>query len=224
MRNRSGKPLKGSRDAVLAVWLVATLAVTACGPSSEPDAGDPPGGEQAQPAAPPPDRFGFGTPATHADIDAWDIDVMPDGTGLPDGEGTAASGAVVFAARCAACHGPDGRSGSGGALVSDPPQMAPPFGPRYDEWRGDRDDLPFTVGNYWPYATTLFDYIRRAMPAAEPGSLTADEVYGLVAWLLVQNAIIDDDLVVNARTLPGIEMPARDIFVADDRRGGPDVR
>lgn len=162
--------------------------------------------------------------ASHDEIAAWDIDVRPDGKGLPPGEGTAETGAQVFAQRCASCHGADGRGDTASPLVSDGPQVAPPFGPRYEEWRGDREDIPLTIGNYWPYATTLFDYIRRAMPAAEPGSLSADEVYGLVAWLLAGNGIIPEDLVLNAETLPSVEMPARSVFVPDDRRGGPQVR
>ena len=171
-----------------------------------------------------PEQFGFGTRATHAQIDAWDTDVMADGSGLPAGEGTAETGAAVFAQHCASCHGHDGEGGTGGVLVLAEPGPAPPFGPRYEEWRGDKEDVPFAVGNYWPYATTLFDYIRRAMPSSAPGSLEANQVYGLVAWLLVQNTIIPEDLVMNAETLPRVEMPARDIFVPDDRQGGAEVR
>lgn len=181
--------------------------------------------QQASPASvEAPDRFGFGQPATHAQIEAWDIDVMPDGTGLPDGEGTAESGAPVYTRQCASCHGREGEGGTGGALVGTQPGNGPPFGPRYEEWRGDGDDVPFTVGNYWPYATTLFDYISRAMPSSAPGSLGPDQVYGLVAWLLAKNEIIPTDAVMNAETLPQVEMPARTIFVPDDRRGGPEVK
>ena len=171
-----------------------------------------------------PSRFGFGKPATHAQIENWDIDVMPDGTGLPLGEGTVETGAIVFAQLCATCHGTKGEGGSGGPLVVYETAITPPFGPQYEEWRQGRDDVPFVIGNYWPHATTLFDYIRRAMPSQAPGSLNADEVYGLVAWLLVQNAIIPEDFVMNSETLPQIRMPARDLFVPDARRGGPEVR
>ena len=171
-----------------------------------------------------PTRFGFGTAATHAQIKNWDIDIMADGTGLPLGEGTAETGGIVFARSCAACHGTDGEGGSGGPLVVDEAAIAPPFGPQYEEWRQGREDVPFVIGNYWPYATTLFDYIRRAMPSQAPGSLNADEVYGLVAWLLAQNAIIPQDFVMNSETLSQIRMPARDLFVPDTRRGGPEVR
>ena len=162
-------------------------------------------------------RFGFGRPATAEDIAVWDIDVMPDGAGLPEGSGTAESGAPVYAAQCAVCHGPAGEGGVADRLVGYDPESTPPFGPRYEAWRAGRDDVAFSVGNYWPYATTLFDYIRRAMPSDAPGTLAPDEVYGLVAWILVENGIIAPDAVMNAETLPAVEMPARDIFVPQER-------
>ena len=168
-------------------------------------------------AAEQPERFGFGRPAAAEEIAAWDLDVRPDGTGLPEGEGTAASGAPIYAAQCAACHGPNGEGGIADRLVGYDPASTPPFGPRYEAWRGDGADVRFSVGNYWPYATTLYDYILRAMPSASPGSLAPDEVYGLVAWILAENGIIDRDAVMNASTLPAVEMPARDIFVPQER-------
>ena len=168
----------------------------------------------AQPQA---ERFGFGRPAAPEEIAAWDLDVRPDGTGLPEGEGTAASGAPLYAAQCAACHGANGEGGIADRLVGYDPASAPPFGPRYEAWRGDGPDVPFSVGNYWPYATTLYDYILRAMPTNEPGTLTPDQVYGLVAWILAENGIIPRDAVMNATTLPAVEMPARDIFVPQAR-------
>jgi cytochrome c len=149
---------------------------------------------------------------------------MPDGTGLPVGEGTVDTGATVYTEHCASCHGPEGEGGTAAALVGTVPGGGPPFGPRYEEWRGDRDHVPYTIGNYWPYATTLFDYVRRAMPSSAPGSLTDNQVYGLVAWLLARNEIIGNDAVMNAETLAAVEMPARDIFVPDDRRGGREVK
>ena len=160
-----------------------------------------------------PDQFGFGRPATHEEIAAWDIDVMADGAGLPDGEGTAESGGPIYARQCAACHGTEGEGRTAAPLVGYEPESTPPFGPRYEAWRGEGDDVPFTVGNYWPYATTLYDYIYRAMPSSAPGSLEPDEVYSLVAWILAENAFITDDAVMNATTLPAVEMPAREIFV-----------
>ncbi|MCY4077592.1 MAG: cytochrome c [Acidobacteria bacterium] len=163
------------------------------------------------------ERFGFGRPATPEEIAAWDLDVRPDGTGLPEGEGTAASGAPIYAVQCAVCHGPNGEGGIADRLVGYDPASTPPFGPRYEAWRGDGADVRFSVGNYWPYATTLYDYILRAMPSASPGSLAPDEVYGLVAWILAENGIIARDAVMNASTLPAVEMPARDIFVPQER-------
>ena len=163
------------------------------------------------------ERFGFGRPAAPEEIAAWDLDVRPDGTGLPEGDGTAASGAPIYAAQCAACHGSNGEGGIADRLVGYDPASTPPFGPRYEAWRGDRADVRFSVGNYWPYATTLYDYILRAMPSASPGSLAPDEVYGLVAWILAENGIIARDAVMNASTLPAVEMPARDVFVPQER-------
>ena len=164
-----------------------------------------------------PERFGFGRAATDAEIAAWDIDVRPDGAGLPAGEGTAASGAPIYARECASCHGAAGEGGVADPLVGYAPESTPPFGPRYEAWRGDGEDVRFTVGNYWPYATTLYDYILRAMPSDAPGTLQADEVYGLVAWILAENGIIDRAAVLDAATLPAVEMPARDIFVPQER-------
>jgi cytochrome c len=172
----------------------------------------------------PPQRFGFGAPAPRDLIAALDTDVRPDGTGLPPGRGTARDGAAIYARQCAACHGPNGEGGTADRLVGPEPTGVPPFGPAYDQWRGNRPDVPFTIGNYWPYATTIFDYVRRAMPPAAPGTLTADETYGVVAWLLAQNGIIGEEAVMSAETLPKVVMPARKMFVPDDRKGGRTVR
>jgi cytochrome c len=154
-----------------------------------------------------PVRFGLGRPATAAEVGRLDTDVRPDGTGLPAGSGTVAAGKAVYAARCAACHGVTGTEGPHNRLVA-----------RAD---GGKEK---TIGNYWPYATTLFDYVRRAMPYNAPGSLTDAEVYAVTAFLLHANGLIDSTLVLDARTLPAVAMPARPRFVPDDRRGGPEVR
>ncbi len=180
-------------------------------------AGGPAEAQAAGTAQPPAEPFGFGRPAAPDEIAAWDIDVMPDGAGLPEGSGTAASGAPVYAAQCAVCHGAAGEGGIADRLVGYDPDSTPPFGPRYEAWRAGRADVAFSIGNYWPYATTLFDYIRRAMPSNEPGTLAPDEVYGLVAWILAENGITAPDAVMNAETLPAVEMPARDIFVPQQR-------
>ena len=151
----------------------------------------------------PPGPFGFGRDATEDEILAWDIDVDPSGEGLPPGSGAAAEGDQVWRAKCAVCHGRNGEgvAGLSGALVMpyDPEAPWPPF--------------PRTVGNYWPYATTLFDYVRRAMPSNAPGSLSANEVYAVVAWLLHRNEIVAADAVMDAQSLPEVEMPARGRFV-----------
>ena len=147
--------------------------------------------------------FGFGRDATAEQISAWDIDVSPDGEGLPPGSGSVEAGADVYVSRCAACHGKSGEgvAGVSGALILlyDPDAPWPPF--------------PRTVGNFWPFATTLYDYVSRAMPANAPGSLEPDEVYAVVAWLLYKNEIIESDEVMDAKSLPKVEMPARERFV-----------
>ena len=200
---------------LVAALPVAVLLAGGAGPAGagraaaqEPQAGQAPAS---------PERFGFGRAATEAEIAAWDIDVRPDGAGLPAGEGTAASGAPIYARECASCHGAAGEGGVADPLVGYEPESTPPFGPRYEAWRGDGEDVRFTVGNYWPYATTLYDYILRAMPSDAPGTLQPDEVYGLVAWILAENGIIARDAVLDAATLPAVEMPARDIFVPQER-------
>lgn len=157
-----------------------------------------------------PSRFGLGRPATQADIARLDIDVRPDGKGLPAGEGKPALGKVIFATKCAACHGVGGVGGPNGSLVSTTD--------------ASRKRPEKTIGNYWPYATTVFDYIRRAMPFSEPGSLTNEEVYNLTAYLLNANGIIDDKAVINAKTLPKVVMPAQKLFVPDDRKGVPEIK
>ncbi|GAB3042347.1 c-type cytochrome [Spirosoma pulveris] len=157
-----------------------------------------------------PASFGFGRKATPAEIARLDIDVRPDGKGLPAGEGTSAAGKVIFATKCAACHGVGGIGGSNGSLVST-----------NDATTKRREK---TIGNYWPYATTVFDYIRRAMPFSEPGSLTNAEVYNLTAYLLNANGITNEKTIINAKTLPAVVMPAQKLFVPDDRKGGPEIK
>lgn len=172
----------------------------------------------------PPERLGIGSAAPRDLMAALDADVGPEGTGLPPGRGTAREGADVYARQCAACHGGKGEGGTADALVSTEPRGVAPFGPEYERWRGARPDVPFTIGNYWPFAPTLFDYVRRAMPFAAPGTLSSDEVYAVVAWLLAQNGIIAETDAMTAESLPRVIMPARGRFVPDDRRGGPQVR
>jgi S-disulfanyl-L-cysteine oxidoreductase SoxD len=166
---------------------------------------------QATPVTPA--RFaGIGRPATAAEIRAWNIDVNASGDGLPAGRGTVAEGARVYAAQCASCHGARGEG------VAPFPRLV--GGDSSNFGFGSNPKLVKTVGNYWPYATTLFDYVNRAMPFGAPGTLTANEVYGVVAWILAENGIVPATAIIDARTLPAVRMPARDRFVPDDRRGG----
>ena len=153
--------------------------------------------------------LGLGRDVSPQEIKLWDIDVRPDGAGLPMGAGTVVQGEVVYRQQCVACHGDKGVGGVSAALVGRIAGDAFPFG---------QDPLAKkTIGNYWPYATTVFDYIRRAMPYARPGSLSNDEVYSLVAYLLYLNDIVDKDKRIDAANLAGIRMPSRNRFVVDDR-------
>ena len=165
--------------------------------------------QPAKPSVKEPARFGIGRPATAAEIAALDIDIGPDGAGLPPGRGTSADGAPIYAERCAACHGKTGKEGPNDVLVGREPGDAFTFA------RDPR--APKTIGSYWPYSTTIFDYIRRAMPPDRPGSLEDNEVYGLVAYLLFLNELIPADAVIDASSLPKVKMPAKDRFVPDTR-------
>jgi mono/diheme cytochrome c family protein len=149
--------------------------------------------------------LGIGRAASADEIRKIDIDVMPDGRGLPPGKGTVAEGAAVYAAKCQSCHGEKGRGKPFDQLVGKEPNVK-------------------TVGNYWPYATTLYDYTFRAMPFAQPGTLTPDETYAVVAYLLHLNEIVPENSIMDAKTLPQVKMPARDKFVKDDRTGGKVVK
>jgi S-disulfanyl-L-cysteine oxidoreductase SoxD len=151
----------------------------------------------------------LGKPIDPADIAGWDIDIEPDGAGLPAGSGTSDQGASIFADNCALCHGDGGKGGvsmgKGGA----------PAAPTVVDGRKiiGIDDTTTTIANYWPYATTLFDYIRRAMPWTAPRSLTDNEVYALTAYILAQNKLIDANQTIDAQTLPKVQMPNRNGFI-----------
>jgi cytochrome c len=157
----------------------------------------------------PNDHFGFGSPASPEQIAGWDIDIAPDGAGLPPGSGTVQQGEEIFARLGAKCHGAQGEGtdqapplvGGIGSLNTDAPKK--------------------TVGSYWPYATTLYDYIHRAMPADNPQSLQPEEVYALCAYLLHLNGIVPEDAVMDAQTLPQVVMPNHAGFTSPDPR--PDV-
>ena len=162
-----------------------------------------------------PTTFGVGRQATAAEVAAWDLDVNPKGVGLPAGRGTATEGAVVYAAKCASCHGATGTD----PIAPNPKLVGRE--PRDFSFAQRATGVTKTIGNYWPYATTLYDYIRRAMPQTAPGTLTADETYAVIAWLLAENEVIPREQVMDATTLPAVVMPSRDRFVRDDRKGGP---
>ena len=153
--------------------------------------------------------FGLGEEATSAQIAGWDIDVRPDGLGLPEGEGSVEDGEMHYEDKCASCHGTFGE-GEGRW-----PKLAGGLGTLSQE-RPDK-----TVGSYWPYASTLWDYIRRAMPFSAPQSLAVDEVYAITAYVLNLNDLVDDDFVLSRDNFSTIEMPNKDGFFVDDR---PDVK
>lgn len=143
----------------------------------------------------------FGHPVTPSELAAWDISIGPDGTGLPPGRGTAAQGEVVYARACQACHGEKGVGRPNDALAGGAGTLASNSAPVK------------TVGSYWPYATTLFDYIRRAMPFYETKSLNNDEVYAVSAYILSLNGIITANEALDAESLPKVKMPNRDGFI-----------
>lgn len=156
------------------------------------------------------EKFGFGSTPSDAEIAKIDIDAMPDGRGLPAGSGTVAAGGVVYANQCAACHGENlegVKEAGGAALIGGRGTIGTP-------------ETKKTVESYWPYATTLFDYVKRAMPFNAPGSLSDDDIYAVSAYILAKGNIIAEDAVMDANTLPAVEMPNKDGFIADPR---PDV-
>ena len=151
--------------------------------------------------------YHLGQPATGEQILRWNIDITPDGQGLPPGQGSVKEGAEVYAKHCASCHGATGEEGPMPRLVGGQGTL-------------DSDHPVKTVGSYWRYATTLFDYIFRAMPPTAPQSLTPKEVYAVVGWILFRNEIVPETAIMNAKTLPDVQMPNRNGFVPDPR---PDV-
>ena len=160
-----------------------------------------------------PNTFQFGQPATEQDIAAIAIAIPTDGKGLPPGRGDSARGKQVYETACAACHGADLMG------VANIPNMPNGASLRLIGGRGTLTSpkAVATVESYWPYATTLFDYIRRAMPFTAPGSLSADEIYAVCAYILSEAKIIDKATVLDAQTLPRVEMPNRNGFIPDPR-------
>lgn len=164
-------------------------------------------------------HYRFGRTPTRAEVAAWTTEVGPDGRELPPGHGSVAQGTALYKAKCAMCHNTNGEG--------MPPVYPALIGrdPKAEGFHFASDPkLVKTIGNYWPYSTTVYDYVHRAMPFNAPGSLTPNETYALVAWLLAENEVIPRDAVMNAQTLPKVQMPARSHFVLDDRRGGQPFR
>src|ERR1700736_4766517 len=152
--------------------------------------------------------YAIGRPATPAEIAGWNIDLDRQGHNLPPGSGTVSHGHEVFDQQCAACHGAKGEGGLGDPLVGGQGTLVTRKPVR-------------TVGSYWPYAPTLFDYIRRAMPQNAPQSLDNNDVYAVSAYILHLNELLPADATLDARTLSAIKMPNRSMFVGDPR---PDVK
>jgi S-disulfanyl-L-cysteine oxidoreductase SoxD len=162
-----------------------------------------------------PSYANVGRTPTKEEIQAWDIAAGPDGKGLPPGQGTAKDGAPVYAAKCAVCHGPAAEGGK--------------IGPRLVGGKADLETLTTlrpvrSVGGYWPYATTVWDYINRAMPRNQAGTLSANETYALTAFILAKSGIIQEDDVMDAKTLPKVQMPNRNGFVPQRFEDIPDER
>lgn len=153
------------------------------------------------------ETYGFGKTATPEEIQGWSITVFPDGKNFPPGSGTVANGRKIYEAQCVACHGAKGEGGLGDRLVGGAGTL-------------NTDKPVKTVGSYWPYAPTLFDYIRRAMPLMAPQTLTNEEAYAVTGYVLYLNDLVKEDATIDAKTLTDLQMPNRHGFIADPR---PDV-
>ena len=199
----------GDQRPAISTWLTCLLCLVAATSCQVAD------GNEAAPST-----YGIGTPATPAEVAALDHDASPSGAGLPPGSGDANTGAALYQAQCASCHGANGEGAPGNppgpALVGREPREGFGF--------GSDPKLVRTVGNYWPEATTLFDYIKRTMPLTAAGSLTDAEVYSLTAYLLVANEILPAGATLDSAALMAVTMPAKDRFVRDNRRGGAEVK
>ena len=192
----------------LSLWLLGCGTPTPA-PTPEPTPKPTPATPAGPPVSPIPERLGLGHPADAARIAAWDIDVDAEGHGLPPGQGTVAEGEVLYTQlACSGCHGPAGEGGVGPKLVGTEPTSG--FG---EAWKGHER----TIGNWWPYATTVYDYVHRAMPQTAPGSLSPEQTYALTAFLLAKNGAVPMDFVADADTLPKVKMPTKVKFVQDDR-------
>ena len=196
----------------------ALLAVACSGSNGSATSGS--GSRVERPTTPSswPVSYALGHAPSPDSIALLDTDVDTTGAGLPDGHGTASEGAVVYAAKCASCHGPKGEG-----IPPSPVLILPMIAADSFPW-ATKPGIPKTVGNYWPFATTLYGYIRHSMPSTAPGSLSSTEVYQVVAHLLAENGVLAHDAVLDAHTLPAVKLPMRGRLVLDTRRGGAEVR
>ena len=199
-----------SRCAVMTVLVIGTACSGGKGSSAtfaSYDAGAVPGGPGASV------RYAFGHTASDTMLARINRDIGQDGAELPPGHGSVAEGATLFAAQCAVCHG---KSGEGGI---PPNPVLVGRDPKAEDFAFAKDmKLVHTIGNYWPFATTIFDYVRRAMPLSAPGTLTDDQVYAVTAYLLAANKVIPDSSTLDAASLRAVKMPYRDRFIVDDRK------
>jgi cytochrome c len=185
------------RNAAVIVLLAGFLAGSALTSSAQSQA------FRESPAATANERLGIGDTPSADLIKAWNIDISPAGTNLPEGSGSVFQGRQVFADSCASCHGEHGTEGPMDRLVGGKGTL-------------DTNEPVMTVGSYWPYATTLYDYIRRAMPFNNPQSLTYDQIYAVAAYILNMNGIVPDDAALDKNSLPKIKMPNRGAFEETD--------
>jgi cytochrome c len=212
----SSARLNALLGSVVASAVVLGCATSGGGMQAKSSAGIPLGASDPHPVQPLTDKPRFGKPISEADVAAWNIDIRtPDGLGLPAGRGSVAQGRQVYAAQCAACHGPEAK---GGAQYQYPAAL---FG-----GIGSMTKVPriLTPGSMYPYAPILFDYMRRSMPMDRPQTLSNDEVYALSAYLLNLNGLVPADAVMDAQSLPKVQMPNRNGFLIDDRPDAQAVR
>lgn len=199
MHDRPARGVGTSAMLLLFVSIIGVTSLTARQSKAGPTAasGQPP---QSAPVPKGPQGPGLGVPATPGQIESADVSIGPDGAGLPPGSGTPSQGEAIFNTKCVMCHGPQGAGGLNDQLAGGNGTLATAAPVK-------------TIGSYWPYATTVFDYVRRAMPYPAPHSLTDTEVYALTAYLLSLNGVIAKDAVMDAKTLPQVRMPNRGNFV-----------
>jgi mono/diheme cytochrome c family protein len=164
-----------------------------------------------------PESFGLGKPATAEQIAALDVEVSASWAGLPAGRGSVDEGKKLYAQKCAACHAPDAKGGEG--WIGPKLVATEPLSGFEKDWK-----TPKSIGNWWPHASTLWDYVHRSMPQTAPGSLTADETYALVAYLLAENKAVPGDFVADPESLKAVKMPTQVRFVPDDREKTAEFR